>query len=114
MVSNIVGFFLIAIVVTLFMLFGEMLQWIFAPKANPPIRLSHALDKFFFQGGLPKHSTRHIEYVLLIHFLWMMLGNIILFGSSIFLKFNLSNLPLVGVFALFLGLWWAWRQGILK
>ncbi len=105
MISNIVGFLSIAIVVTLFMLFGEILQWIFSPKENPAIRLSHALDNLFFQGGHPKHSTRHIENIILLHFLWIMLGNIILFSDAVYL---------VGIGALFLGLWWAWRQGILK
>jgi hypothetical protein len=114
-ISSLFSLIFIAATITLLMLLGEILHWLFASKTTKKVRLSHALDELFLQSGTLRYLSRHVERLILLHFIAFMLGILSLLLSIEFdVPFNLGILPLTAAAAWSFGVWWAWRRGVLK
>lgn len=115
MISSVLSFIFIATAITLLMLLGEVLHWLIATKTVKRVRVSHALDELFLQSGNLRYTSRHVEKMILLHFIVLMLGVFgLLLSIELDVSFKWGSLSLTAAIAWGAGLWWAWRRGILK
>lgn len=111
------GFLIILLAVAFLMLLGEWLHWIYRAPRLPLRPTSQALSELFVEVGNPRYSIRHLEKFFLLGFVWFCLFLILLTGSQgrTFEYYFYSNSvsPFIAAIA-GVGVWWAFRRGVMR
>ena|SRR5688572_13997130 len=112
---EILGFATITICVGALMLLGELLHWIFRAAKMPQRQRSRALSALWTQSGEQRYSIRHLERFFLVAFVWFLsLFLLITHETTLESYLSFDSLPLLIIIVAGVGIWWAYRRGVLR